>query len=89
MTNKMLKFTDLSKETPFKEDSKTRISNFEMFHLLSKISFKVLKRSNWFIRPSYSFRFKLPKLKNPFSWVPVLDEVFCNGMLILVERSKA
>ena len=28
MTNKMLKFTDLSKETPFKEDSKTRISNF-------------------------------------------------------------
>ena len=24
----MLKFTDLSKETPFKEDSKTRISNF-------------------------------------------------------------
>ena len=29
MTNKMLKFTDLSKETPFKEDSKTRISNFD------------------------------------------------------------
>ena len=28
MTNKMLKFTDLTKETPFKEDSKTRISNF-------------------------------------------------------------
>ncbi len=28
MTNKMLKFTNLSKETPFKEDSKTRISNF-------------------------------------------------------------
>ena len=28
MTNKMLKFTDLSTETPFKEDSKTRISNF-------------------------------------------------------------
>ncbi len=28
MSNKMLKFTDLSKETPFKEDSKTRISNF-------------------------------------------------------------
>ena len=70
------------------ETKKTRISNFEMFRLLSATGFKVLKRSNWFIRPSYSFRFKLPKFKNPFSWVPGLDEIFCNGMLILVERTK-
>ena len=35
-----------------------------------------------------SGEWKLPKIKNPFSWIPVLDEIFCNGMLILVERSK-
>ena len=70
------------------ETKKNRISNFEMFRLLTATGFKVLKRSNWFIRPAYSFRFKLPKLKNPFSWISVLDEVFCNGMLILVERTK-
>ncbi|MFL3007507.1 MAG: class I SAM-dependent methyltransferase [Candidatus Neomarinimicrobiota bacterium] len=70
------------------QTKKTRISNFEMLRLLSETGFKVLKRSNWFIRPAYSFRFKLPKLRNPFSWAPVLDEIFCNGMLILVERTK-
>ena len=66
----------------------TRISNTAMFQLLSEIGFKILKKSNWLIRPAYSFRFKLPKMKNPFSWIPGLDEVFCNGMLILLERPK-
>ena len=57
-------------------------------HHMNKEPFKILKKSNWFIRPAYSFRFKLPKMKNPFSWIPGLDEVFCNGMLILLERPK-
>ncbi len=70
------------------ETKHTRISNTAMLKLLSEIGFKILKKSNWFIRPAYSFRFKLPKMKNPFSWIPGLDEVFCNGMLILLERPK-
>jgi len=28
-------------------------------------------------------------MKNPFSWIPGLDEIFCNGMLILLERPKS
>ncbi len=71
------------------ETKHSRVSNSEMFHLLSGIGFKIINKSNWFIRPSYYFRFKLPKFKNPFSWVPVLNEVFCNGMLILLERPKS
>jgi len=70
------------------ETKNTRISNFEMFNLLSEVGFKILRKSNWLIRPSYSFRFKLPKLKNPFKWIPGLDEVFCNGMLILLKKPR-
>lgn len=68
------------------ETKKTRVSIKEMKKLLIRIGFNIIKESNWFIRPAYSYRFNLPKIKNPFRWVPLIDEILCNGILFLIER---
>ena len=67
----------------------TRISIYRMRKLLKIIGFNIIKESNWFLRPAYSFRFGLPRLKNIFSVVPILDEIFTNGVLYLLERPEA
>ena len=66
----------------------TRISIRLMGNLVKSIGYHVIKESKWFLRPAYSFRFRLPKMKNPVSWIPGLDEVFSNGVLYLLERPK-
>ena len=68
---------------------KTRISINQMRKIVESIGFNVRKESNWFIRPAYSFRFGLPRVKNPFAWFPFLNEIFCNGVLFLLERPEA
>jgi len=68
---------------------KTRISINQMRKIVKSIGFNVRKESNWFIRPAYSFRFGLPRVKNPFAWFPFLNEIFCNGVLFLLERPEA
>ncbi len=70
------------------ETKNTRISNLQMLGLIAGTNFNILKKSNWFIRPAYTFRFNLPRIINPFAWIPVLDEIFCNGMLFLLEKPK-
>ena len=70
------------------ETKKTRISIKAMRKLLLDIGFNIIKESNWIIRPAYSFRFGLPKIKNPFSWIPIFNEVFCNGVLFLIEKPE-
>ena len=71
------------------ETKKVRISNLQMLGLIAEAGFNILKKSNWFIRPAYTFRFKLPRIINPFGWIPLLDEIFCNGMLFLLEKPEA
>jgi len=34
------------------------------------------------------YRFGLPRIKNPLSWIPGLDKVFSNGVLYLLERPE-
>lgn len=68
------------------DTKKTRISINEMRRNVISIGYKIIKESNWFIRPAYSYRFGLPKIKNPFRWIPIFEEVFCNGILFLLER---
>jgi len=68
---------------------KTRISINQMRKIVKSIGFIIRKESNWFIRPAYSFRFGLPRVKNPFAWFPFLNEIFCNGVLFLLERPEA
>ena len=70
------------------ETKKDRISINAMRKLLVDIGFIIKKESNWFIRPAYSFRFGLPKIKNPFSFIPILNEIFCNGILFLIEKPE-
>ena len=65
---------------------KTRISIKKMKHILSSVGYFIIKESNWIIRPAYSFRFGLPKVLNPFSFLPIFDEVFCNGILFLLVK---
>ena len=71
------------------DTKKTRISINEMKSILDIIGYKIIKSSNWIIRPAYSFRFGLPKIKNPFRWLPILDEMFCNGALFLLKRPNS
>jgi 2-polyprenyl-3-methyl-5-hydroxy-6-metoxy-1,4-benzoquinol methylase len=66
----------------------TRISIRKMRKLIKSNGYHVKKESKWLVRPAYTFRFGLPKMKNPFSWVPGLDEVFSNGVLYLLERPE-
>ena len=66
----------------------TRISIRIMRKLVDSLGFKIIKESNWIIRPAYSFRFGIPKLKNPFFWIPIFNEVFCNGVLFLLEKPE-
>lgn len=70
------------------DTKKTRISIKDMECLVQDIGFNIRKKSNWFIRPAYSFRFGLKPLKNPFNWIPFLDELFCNGVLFLLEKAE-
>jgi len=66
------------------DTKETRISIRRMRSIIEKIGYVISRESNWFIRPAYSFRFGLPKVLNPFFWIPVLDEVLCNGVLFLL-----
>ncbi|MBT3502534.1 MAG: class I SAM-dependent methyltransferase [Candidatus Marinimicrobia bacterium] len=66
----------------------TRISIRQMRKLVYSIGFNVKTESHWFLRPAYSFRFGLPKMRNPFSLIFGLDEIFSNGVIYLLERPK-
>jgi hypothetical protein len=55
-----------------------------MKKIINKIGYNIIKESNWLIRPAYSFRFGIPRIINPFSWIPVLNEILCNGALFLL-----
>ena len=66
----------------------TRISISMMQKLINNLGFNILKQSRWISRPAYSFRFGFPKIKNRFSFIPILDEIFSNGILYLLERPK-
>ena len=71
------------------DTKKTRISIRKMRNLIQNIGYTISKESNWFIRPAYLYRFGLPKIINPFSRIPILNEIFCNGMLFLLKKSEA
>ena len=66
----------------------TRITIRKMKKIINKIGYNVQKKSNWIIRPAYSFRFGLPRIINPFSWIPIFNEIFCNGMLFLLTKEQ-
>ena len=67
---------------------KTRISIYRMQKLIRLIGFNIVDQSKWLSRPAYSFRFNFPKMKNPFSFIPILDEALSNGALFLLEKPK-
>ena len=67
---------------------KTRVSIRKMQEIVNSLGFNILNQSKWFSRPAYAFRFNFPKIKNPFSFIPILDEIFSNGVLYLLEKPK-
>ena len=67
---------------------KTRVSIRKMQEIVKSLGFNILNHSKWFSRPAYAFRFNFPKIKNPFSFIPILDEIFSNGVLYLLEKPK-
>ena len=66
----------------------TRISIAMMKELINNLGFNILKQSRWISRPAYSFRFGFPKIRNRLSFIPILDEIFSNGILYLLEKPK-
>ena len=67
----------------------TRVSIYKMRKILAAIGFNIIKETKWFLRPAYSFRFGLPKLKNRLSIFPIFNEIFTNGVLYLLEKPEA
>ena len=70
------------------DTKRTRITISKMKKIINRIGYDIQKKSNWIIRPAYSFRFGLPRILNPFSWIPILNEIFCNGMLFLLTKEQ-
>ncbi len=66
----------------------SRVSIRKMQEIINSLGFIILDQSRWFSRPAYAFRFNFPKIKNPFSFIPILDEVLSNGVLYLLEKPK-
>jgi len=66
----------------------TRISVIEMKKIFTELKFTIKKNNLYFFRPAYKFRFNLPTLKNPFSKIPVLNEIFTNGALFILTKEK-
>ena len=66
------------------ETKKTRISITGMKKIVKKTGLNIKKQSSWFIRPAYKFRFGIPKLRNPFSFLPIFNEIFSNGVSFLM-----
>ena len=68
------------------ETKKTRISIAGMKKIIATTGLNIKKQSSWFIRPAYKFRFGIPKLKNPFSFLPFFNEIFSNGVSFLMAK---
>jgi len=66
----------------------TRISIRKMRQLVSRVGYTIQKENNYVFRPAYRFRFGLPTIKNLFNMVPILDEVFSNGILYLLTKPE-
>ena len=71
------------------DTKETRISITRMKSIIKSIGYATIRESNWIIRPAYLFRFGFPKVLNPFSWVPILNEILCNGVLFLLIKEEA
>ena len=67
----------------------TRISVTEMKKIFIELNFSIKKSNLYFFRPAYKFRFNLPILINPFSKIPVLNEIFTNGALFVLKKKKS
>ena len=59
-----------------------------MDEIIKKVGFNTLKKTGWILRPAYSYRFGLPRLKNFIFPIPLFDEVLSNGVLYLLEKRK-
>jgi 2-polyprenyl-3-methyl-5-hydroxy-6-metoxy-1,4-benzoquinol methylase len=64
----------------------TRVSVRKMERLFSEAGYKIEKRGLFFFRPAYRFRFHLPTLKNPLSWLFGFRELLTNGALYVLEK---
>ena len=65
---------------------KTRISIKNMRRLINQTNFEIEKEDLYYFRPAYSFRFGLPKMKNPFSKISLLNELMTNGALYILRK---
>tara|TARA_B100001113_G_scaffold111132_1_gene90214 strand:+ start:537 stop:1337 length:801 start_codon:yes stop_codon:yes gene_type:complete len=70
------------------ETKKKRVSIKNIKKIIIDIGFKIEKESHWFIRPAYKFRFGIPKIINPLSFMPFFNEIFSNGVLFLLVKKS-
>ena len=66
------------------ETKKTRISITGLKKIVKKTGLNIKKQSSRIIRPAYKFRFGIPQLRNPFSFLPIFNEIFSNGVSFLM-----
>lgn len=69
------------------ETRERRISVPAMENLFARAGFEILKKSLYFLRPAYEFRFGMKPVRNRLAAVPLLGPVFTNGAsYLLVKR---
>ena len=71
------------------DTKKIRISIKDMKKIIMKAGLDIKTQSFWIIRPAYKFRFGIPKLRNLFSFIPLFNEIFSNGVSFrMVKKDK-
>ena len=68
------------------ETKKRRLTVNNLQEIIKYVGFKILKKDLYFIRPAYQFRFGFKIIKNIFSEIPILMDIFSNGMIFLIRK---
>ena len=68
------------------ETKERRLTVNNLQGIIKYMGFRILKKDLYFIRPAYQFRFGFKMVKNIFSEIPILMDIFSNGMIFLITK---
>ena len=68
------------------ETKSRRISISMIKSLIKNLNLELLREEYYFIRPAYKFRFNYETKRNIFFKIPILGDMFTNGMLFLLKK---
>lgn len=69
------------------ETKDRRLTVKQLQNIIHFVGFSILKKDLYFFRPAYQFRFGFKEVRNIFSEIPILMDIFTNGMLFLITKN--